>query len=497
VTGKKYMRTYFKKINILLILFLFSFPLYSQKAIDPKKTSERGVQFGQQKRYDEALKEFDNAIKSYNTSSSKTFHNKGWVYELKGDIPNAVSAYEEAVKRNPDQVPSLERVGYLYFQTGRFEEAVAAGEHVIQLDPKNTEVIKWLPEAYVMRLKKQRDSLVVKQEDDKKKKEEKKVEPAQEEKKEPPQRYFYATFDFMIRTAYYFKDGEESKGYHYVTTPGLYMNVPEMLHLNATPSKIFEFDLEAGRPDLGALSPNLIIHTEKFEAITHLGKYALGIGGLLNHYRSSFAYADGESHTLHDFKTGFIFGFEDDEVGLLFKLYPRSLPHDGDGSSGKTLDTDYMQIDYKYKVDKILNFYSWISVKDYYYFDHETEISNYWGVYELGLGISLGKYQNIARYINYLTVSLDFTERFYMRDLNNDKPYNFANGQGWFGANGDKWFKGDPFSGYRAPGHVLSLKMEEGINDNFFLYQKLIIEMVDRREDHDEYSLMLGLGAVY
>jgi tetratricopeptide (TPR) repeat protein len=491
------MRTFLKNINIILIIFLFTIPLYSQKAIDPKKTSERGVQFGQQKRYDEALKEFDEAIKSYNTSSAKSYHNKGWVFELKGDIPNAIACYEEAVKRSPEQIPSLERVGYLYFRTGKFEEAVAAGERVIQLDPKNPEVIKWLPEAYTMRLKKQRETLLAKQENDKKLKEEKKPEAPPEAKKEEPARYFYATFDSIIRTAYYFKDGEKDTGYHYQTTPGLYMNVPEMLHLNATPSKIFEFDAEAGRPDLGALSPSLIIHYEKLEAIAHLGKWALGIGGMGNHYRSTFAFDDGEKHTLNDYKTGFIFGYEDDEVGILFRLYPRALPHDSDGSSGKTLDTDYLQIDYKYKIDKLLNFYSWFSARDYYYFDHEARVSSYWGVYELGLGVSIGKYRDIAKNLSYLSVSLDYTERFYMRDLNNDKPYNFANGQGWFGANADKWFKGDPFSGYRAPGHVVSLKVEEGIIDNFFLYQKFIVEMVDRREDHDEYSIMLGLGVSY
>jgi tetratricopeptide (TPR) repeat protein len=486
-------------LNILVAIF-FTVPLYSQKEADPKKASERGVQFGQQKRYDEALKEFDTATKTYNTSSAKVYHNRGWVLELKGDIPGALSAYEEAIKRNPEQIPSLERAGQLYFNTGRFEEAVTMGERVISLDAKNTEVLKWLPEAYAMRLKKQREKLMTKQEEDKTKKEEEKKlvqKEKGEEEKEPPPRYFYATLDFMIRTAYYYRDAEESKGYHYITTPGYYANVPEMLNVNLTPTKVLEFDLQAGRPYLGALSPNLIIHYEKFEIIAHLGSYLLGIGVMGNHYRSSFAYNDGENRTLHDVKTGFIFGFDKDDAAVTFRLYPRSLPHDGDGSSGKTLDTDYAQLDYRYKIDKLLNFYSWMSVRDYYYFDHEAKISNYWGVYELGFGVSLGKYKNPAAYLSYLSVSLDFTERFYMRDLNNDKPYNFANGQGWFGANADKWFKGDPFSGYRAPGHVFSFRVEEGITNNLFLYQKISVEMVDRREDHDEYCILFGIGGTY
>jgi hypothetical protein len=66
--------------------------------------------------------------------------------------------------------------------------------------------------------------------------------------------------------------------------------------------------------------------------------------------------------------------------------------------------------------------------------------------------------------LNYGAITLDFTERFYMRDLYNDKPYNFGNGQGFFGFNSGKWLKGDPFSGYRAPGHVFTVRVDETIN---------------------------------
>jgi hypothetical protein len=495
IERKKNMTGYKKTILSGITFILISVPLYSQKAIDPKRTSEKGVQFGQQRRYDDALKEFDNAIKYYNINSSKTYHNKGWVFELKGDIPNAITAYEEAVKRNPDQIPTLERVGYLYFQTGRYDEAVITGERVINLDPKNTEVLKWLAEAYALRLQKQREMLLAKEEEKKKENEKK---PAKEEpEKEPPPRYIYATYDFMIRTAYYFRDGEEDKGYTYKKTPNSFVNVPEMLRIIATPTKMFEFNFEMGRPFLGAVTPNVIVHTEKLEAIVHLGNYTLGLGGMLNHHKSSISYADGESRSLHDFKTGFILGFRQDDAELMFKIYPRALPRDGSSSSGKTLDVDWARLDYNYKIDKLLNFYSWLSVHDFFFFDHTAEISNYWGVYELGFGVSLGKYNNISKYIKYLSVSVDYTQRFYMMDVNNDRPYKFANGQGLFGINADKWFKGDPFSGYRSTSYVLSPRVEEGIAENYFLYQKIIVEIVDRKEDHDEYNIQFGVGGFY
>lgn len=491
------MKKYLKNIIIVFILLITVSPLFSQRAVDPREAASRGLEFGQQKRYEEALKEFDKAISTYNESSARAYHNKGWILELKKDIPGAISSYEEAIRRNPKQVPSLERLGYMYFREGKYEEAVAMGERVISLDPDNEEVIKWLPEAYAMRLKKQREELLAKQEEEKKKREQERKLAGEEEEEEPPQRYIYATFDFMIRSGYYFKDAEKDKGYHYVSTPGYYMNIPEMFHINFTPNRKFEFDLQGGNPYLGALSPNLVIHTEKLQAVVHMGKYFLGAGIMGNHYKGSFAYGDGGERTRQDYKAGLVFGFEKDKVDMEFTLYPRALPYDREGSSGKTFDADYAQIDYKYQIDKNLSFYSWFSARDYFFFDHEAEISNYWGVYDLGLGIDLGEHKDITEFLRYIKLSVQYNERFYMEDLANDNPYAFANGQGWFGANSDKWFEGDPFSGFRCRGHVLTVRVEEGITANFFIYQAIIVEMVDRKEDHDELNFLLGVGGVY
>ena len=137
-----------------------------------------------------------------------------------------------------------------------------------------------------------------------------------------------------------------------------------------------------------------------------------------------------------------------------------------------------------------------MSARDYYYFDHGVETSNYWGIYELGFGLNINK-KDISKFVPYLDVSLDFAERFYLLDLNNDDPYSFANGQGWFGIDSEKWTKGDPFSGFRSRGHVFTLKAELGILKYFFVYQKFIIEIVDRREDHNEFNLILGSGGIY
>lgn len=494
-------------ITPLIIISLASnLPVYAES---PKRLNKRGVQFGEQKRYEEAVKEFDKSIDIYNSDSAKALHNKGWVLELKGNYPEAIAAYEEAVRRSPEQIPTLERVGFLYYTTGEYEKAVDTGEKVLKLDPENKEVLKWLPDAYAMKLKKKREELLAKRLEEEKKAEEAKK--AAEEKKEDerkrleelrPPIYFYGAYEGMIRTAYYFR-GEDRGEYNYEKTKGTYGHYPQMFYLRATPDKILEIYSEGGNPYLGALSPNLVVHTELLEVVFHVGNYALGIGGMGNHYESDKDLpifpdeaAGDKTRKMDDYKLGFVFAAKKDRVDMRFSFYPRALIYDSVGDSGKTLDADYVKMDYNYKIDDTFSIYSWLSVRDYYYFDHDIEISHYFGVYEIGLGIKLSLYDE-TKERKIVEVSFDFTERFYMMDVNNDEPYDFANGQGWFGVNKSKWFKGDPFSGYRAPGHVISFRVEEWPMKNIFLYQEISAEFVDKKEDHNEFCLLLGVGGVY
>jgi tetratricopeptide (TPR) repeat protein len=330
-----------KKIILPVIIILYIIPayLYPQEA---KRLNKRGVDFGEQKRYDEAVKEFDKSIDLYNSDSAKTLHNKGWALELKGNYPEAIAAYEEAIRRNPKLVPSMEKAGFLYYTTADYDKAVAMGERILKLDPENKEVLKWLPDAYAMKLKKNREDLLEKKLEEEKKAEEAKKKAEQKKDSEEkrleelrPPIYFYGAYEAIIRSAYYFR-GEKDGTYKYERTKGMYGDFPQMFYLQWTPNKILELYTEFGNPYLGTLSPNLIIHNEIVEAIFHVGNYSLGIGGMGNHFKgekNDTIY--GKPVKLDDYKIGMIFGTKKDKIGMKISFSPRALISDGVGSSGK------------------------------------------------------------------------------------------------------------------------------------------------------------------
>ncbi len=460
--------------------------------ISPAAMNQRGVDYGKQKKFDLAVEEFDRAINSYNKKSAKVFHNKGWVLELSEKYPEAIANYAEAARRNPMQITSQERLGYLYYKVGKFDMAVTVGEYVLKVDPDNQNVIKWLPDAYTQNLKNRRQDVA--------KAEEPRIIPRQEEqpkeekKKEEDKKHtiFLATLDWGLRFPYYFKG--DNDGFEYAADRGLGPNIPYRLYLNFSPVPMFEFDFQAGNPYLGALAPNLVNFSETFQCMYHLGSYYLGLGVMVYHYDDDFNF--GERKKLYDYKGGLIFGANRDNFTMRFLFYPRELPHDGKQSTGKTLDVDYIGYEFTYSFDKFLTFHLNLSLNDYYFFDHDAGYSNYWGIYRIGMGLTLTHYDS-ASDRKLFAITFDFNLNIYLMNLDNDSPYRFFNGQGWIGADADSWFSGNPFSGFYGTGHVFSFRFEEWPLENVFLYQKIIFELVDAKTDHNDLCFLFGAGVTF
>jgi tetratricopeptide (TPR) repeat protein len=140
----------------IVFCFLFLSVPDAANAIDPKSINREGALMGEKKQYKEAIEQFDRAIEIYDKESARAYYNRGWAYELNGNIDKAIPDYEEALRRNPYQVISGEKLGYIYYKKGDYENAIRVGEIVLKYDPENEEVPKWLPDAYVKRMQNQK-----------------------------------------------------------------------------------------------------------------------------------------------------------------------------------------------------------------------------------------------------------------------------------------------------------------------------------------------------
>jgi tetratricopeptide (TPR) repeat protein len=480
------------KNSALITITLLLVPLFLMGE-DPGFHNRQGVQFGERKNYDRAIQEFNSSINIYDRESARVYYNRGWAYENTGDSASAIVNYEEALRRNPSLIIAGEKLGFTYYKTGDFINSVRVGEHVMNLDPANKEVPRWLPDAYMKKLQQEKElAEAQKKAEDEKKKLDEKNRQEEDERKAREGRILLATLDFTLKSGYYFAGSKD--GISYVSSPGMFVDIPYAVKLKFTPIKAWEFNLEAGNPDLGALTPPSInVHSEKFDARYNLGSYMLGVGLMFNHYEGDLAYGSNE---LWDFKAGFIFGFTKDMLEMAFEFYPRLIPYDGSSSTGRTYDTDCLLISYKYTISPELKFYSMMNFRDYYIFNHTAKNSSYWGVYEIGIGMTLGTIDKNTNKTAFV-FSVEFIERFYLENIDNDDPYtSLPNGQGLFGMDKSKWLKGAPFSGFKAFGHVLGVKVEEKVKDSAFLYQKIIIEIGDLDEDHHEFCLQLGAGMI-
>jgi tetratricopeptide (TPR) repeat protein len=527
-----------KKIDLLItsaIIMLMLEPvsrLFSQVG---KELNRRGVELGRENRLDQAIQEFDRAIVLRDRESAIVYHNKGYALENKGNYKDAIKNYESALQRNPYQTVTAARLAHAYYVTGEYEKAVTMGEAVLENEPANKVVTPWLPDAK-MKLAKEKEAMTARKQKEQVEKEHRQLE----EKKasllvrEKERGVFYFTVDAMLRTGLFY--GKQyhlgglyyttPHGYRVVTDKGLIVNIPYTIFLHLSPSPIVEFNLTVENPFLGSLMPEgIVVQCETFESLFHIRKAIIGAGAMFNHYDSDVAFF--RRYKLWDYKAGIIVGYNDGAFKALITWYPRVLIMDPATSTGKSMDVGLLKLDWLYRLDQQIDLYGLIHARDYYVYNHSRDkyvaidlakdflfyapqayvsavnaiylfdsdhLSDYWGVYDLGLGITLNDLLDRKDGVQ-LAVSIELIERFYLRDLMNKNPYTLApNGQGWFGLNASKFTKGKPFSGFHAFSQVVGLRLEEQLGGGFFMYQKLIVELADQNSDHHEFNLRMGMG---
>ncbi len=457
-------------LTLALLISLFD-EVFAQS---PDELNSQGVQSAVDNDLYQAMNDFEKAISVNDKKAAMNYHNIGYIFEEQQNIAEAINNYEEAIKRNPVQIQSYERAGYLNFKQKNMEKAIAIGEGGLKVDPKNKEIPKWLFKAKIEQEKKvqqAKDALIRERDKDTLKRE--KV-------------FIKVDYSFVLRTAYII-----GSGYQYVDTPGLLINIPNILFVDFTPLPDWQFLLTMGNPYLGGLAKNTVIWTEHFEAIYYKEGYFLGLGFLGNHYDGS-SFFKKTQQSLFDFKFGLVFGFYEQKARFDFTWYPRLLPYDAGYEPNKTYDTNYMNIAYKYRLTPKYNLLLGFTVNEYYFFDHKIERSDYFGVYDLSISIRM-----FDKPDSPFIVEAGVVEKYYTEDYNNKNPYSFLNGQGYFGINKDKWVRGDPVSGFKTIGQVIFGKMEHKLGKNFYLHEKLMIELVMPSQKEYDISVEIGGKVVF
>ena len=461
-----------KKI-ISFVMIIAGISIFAQSA---SELNRRGVDKANSNNLKSAIEDFDSAIEKNDISSAKVYHNMGHVAELKGDETAALKFYEEALNRDPNLIPSLERACELYSKSGLYANAIISGEKVLKLDPANKNVLPWLEKAYSERFRVKRNEITLLEKD---KLYSKSLESAKEEKAEEKKNVFRISLSGMLR--YAFISGDD-KDFKYVKTEGLgALDFPLKAAVNVDPSDNWSFAAVCGIPYFGALMPEVLNFYERVEVYYGRDNVYLGIGFSGYHYRGDEVW--GEEEKFNDFKIGFALKTSSEKSEFILQFYPALIPYDAGYSPVRTLDVSHLNIEYLFRI-KDLGIKTRFTTYGFTFYDHGAELSNYAGSYDISLGVLFSFNRNFS-------IFGEFCERIYMIDYLNEKPYSGMNGQGFFGFNRFKWFRGAPMSGHYSNSHVISCKIEEKSGSASF-YQKLSVEIVPPSKK--QYDVVLDCG---
>jgi tetratricopeptide (TPR) repeat protein len=98
--------------------------------------NNRGVAYRLKGQYDDAIKDFDEAIRLRSTFAN-AFNNRAVAYRNKGDLDHALEDYGEAIRLRPDYIPAFYNRGLVLMDKGEYDRALGDFEIVLRADPQN------------------------------------------------------------------------------------------------------------------------------------------------------------------------------------------------------------------------------------------------------------------------------------------------------------------------------------------------------------------------
>ncbi|MEO9209793.1 MAG: VWA domain-containing protein [Ginsengibacter sp.] len=166
------------KIATFLLLMLFSIPSFSQ-SVD--QSIEKGNQFYQKKDFENAAKEYQNALKKSNGKNATANFNMANTLFKKGNSTDAISAYNQTIENSNSrdlQQNALYNKGVVYQKENKITEAIDAYKKALILNPNDEDARQNLQRALQQNKNSQNNK-------DKDKKDNKKNEENDKNKKDP------------------------------------------------------------------------------------------------------------------------------------------------------------------------------------------------------------------------------------------------------------------------------------------------------------------------
>jgi tetratricopeptide (TPR) repeat protein len=106
-------------------------------AKDAKSYNDQGLEALKKNQYDQAITDFNQAIK-LNPKFDLAYNNRGFAYYSKKNYDKALADFNKAIALNPKYAVAYSNRGMIYSAKRDFNKAFADYNKAIQLDPKNS-----------------------------------------------------------------------------------------------------------------------------------------------------------------------------------------------------------------------------------------------------------------------------------------------------------------------------------------------------------------------
>ncbi|NOY79324.1 MAG: tetratricopeptide repeat protein [Calditrichaeota bacterium] len=109
----------------------------------------RGVRLLKAKKYDDAIKSFETAIR-IDSTRAESYQNMAFAYIKKNNIKKAEELYKKVLELKKDDPKIYFTLGSVYYNEKQYDQAIKMFEKAIELDPNNKDAFSYLALAYDM-----------------------------------------------------------------------------------------------------------------------------------------------------------------------------------------------------------------------------------------------------------------------------------------------------------------------------------------------------------